>query len=131
MKMFKLLVINPDNDQVIIEVGKTGSYHDDSKVLWNEINDGPLPANAEPNLGGLSRTGTTANPKLTIDPVLAKAAKDARDAAQAARDLAAQNKADRISRIKTSVGNVSAMTTAQLKVLVGDLVSYLEERDGF
>lgn len=52
--MSKLLVNAPSGAQEIIEVGEGGGYFDDARVLWDEREDGPLPAIA---LGGMVRQG--------------------------------------------------------------------------
>lgn len=52
--MAKLLVNAPDGAQEIIEVGDGGGYFDQSRVLWDERIDGPMPAITE---GGMVRDG--------------------------------------------------------------------------
>lgn len=50
--MPKLLVNAPTGDQQLIKVGEGGGYFDDSRVLWDERKDGPLP---EIILNGMAR----------------------------------------------------------------------------
>jgi len=50
----KLLVETPTGQQEVIYVGKGGSYFDESRVLWDERKDGPLP---DITLGGMVRNG--------------------------------------------------------------------------
>lgn len=52
--MKKLLVNAPSGAQQIIEVGEGGGYFDNSRVVWDERTDGPLP---EITLGGMVRSG--------------------------------------------------------------------------
>lgn len=52
--MIRLLVNNPDTGQQVIEIDDSGSYFDESLVLWDERVDGPLP---EIQAGGLVRAG--------------------------------------------------------------------------
>lgn len=52
--MSKLLVNAPSGAQEIIEVGEGGGYFDPDRVLWDERDDGPLPAIT---LGGMVRSG--------------------------------------------------------------------------
>lgn len=53
--MNKLLVNAPSGAQELIEVGEGGGYFDTSRVLWDEREDGPLPAIT---LGGMVRSGS-------------------------------------------------------------------------
>lgn len=57
--MFKLLVEPEINKQDLIEVEISGSYFDQSKVLWDERVDGGFPANLLSKVGGLVRIGNT------------------------------------------------------------------------
>lgn len=50
----KLLVNAPDGAQEVIEIGEGGGYFDQSRVIWDERVDGPLPAITE---GGMVRDG--------------------------------------------------------------------------
>lgn len=50
----KLLVNAPTGEQQLIEIGDGGGYFDESRVLWDERTDGPLPSIT---LGGMVRTG--------------------------------------------------------------------------
>lgn len=52
--MNKLLVNAPTGAQEVIEVSEGGGYFDNSRVLWDERTDGPLP---EITLGGMVREG--------------------------------------------------------------------------
>lgn len=52
--MSQLLVNAPGGAQEIIEVGEGGGYFDPDRVLWDERDDGPLPAIT---LGGMVRSG--------------------------------------------------------------------------
>jgi hypothetical protein len=52
----KLLVDAPSGAQEMLEIDVTGSYYDESRVLWDERTDGPLP---EITLGGMVRDGDT------------------------------------------------------------------------
>lgn len=61
--MPKLLVIKPDGMRDIIEVDVSGSYYDQSKVIWDERIDGKMPADADPNM-------TKVNGKLVVDEAL-------------------------------------------------------------
>jgi hypothetical protein len=54
--MYKLLVNTPQETQEIIEVGEGGGYFDTSLVLWDERQDGALPAIT---VGGMKRVGDT------------------------------------------------------------------------
>jgi hypothetical protein len=47
----------------IIEVDVSGSYYDQSKVIWDERIDGKMPADADPNM-------TKVNGKLVVDEAL-------------------------------------------------------------
>ena len=50
----KILVDAPSGMQELLELGEGGKYFDDSRVLWDERKDGPLPAIT---LGGMNRQG--------------------------------------------------------------------------
>ena len=50
--MIKILVNTPSGTQEIIDVGNGGGYFDSARVLWDERQDGPLPAIT---LGGMKR----------------------------------------------------------------------------
>lgn len=52
--MYRLLVNAPTGDQRLIEVGEGGKYFDDSRVLWDERKDGPLPS---VTLNGMEKFG--------------------------------------------------------------------------
>lgn len=52
----KLLVNAPSGSQQIIQIGEGGGYFDQSRVLWDERTDGPLPAIT---IGGMQRTGNS------------------------------------------------------------------------
>ncbi|HYD58978.1 MAG TPA: hypothetical protein VEC35_01390 [Noviherbaspirillum sp.] len=54
--MSKLLVNSPIGTQEVIEIGEGGGYFDQSRVLWDERKDGPLP---EITLGGMVRQGSS------------------------------------------------------------------------
>lgn len=53
--MVKLLVENTLGLQEILEIDKTGSYYDQSKVLWDERLHGKLPDVAVEKLGGIKK----------------------------------------------------------------------------
>ena len=53
--MASLIVNLPTGEQARIEIDDTGSYFDQSKVLWDSRTDGPVPANIE--LGKMQRVG--------------------------------------------------------------------------
>ncbi len=54
--MIKLLVIKPGSEErEIIEVHESGSYFDESLVLWDERKDGPFPNNLKNKIQGLIR----------------------------------------------------------------------------
>lgn len=50
--MSRLLVNAPSGLQEVIEIGEGGGYFDESRVLWDERADGPLP---DITLGGMTR----------------------------------------------------------------------------
>lgn len=50
----KLLVDTPKGTQEVIEIAEGGAYFDASRVLWDELQDGPLPSIT---LGGMVRQG--------------------------------------------------------------------------
>ena len=52
--MKKLLVNAPTGEQLEIEVGEGGGYFDDSRVLWDERKDGPLP---QVTINGMEKVG--------------------------------------------------------------------------
>ena len=54
--MSKLLVNAPSGDQQLIQVGPGSGYFDESRVIWDERADGPLP---EITLGGMVRSGSS------------------------------------------------------------------------
>ena len=54
--MPKLLVNAPTGDQRVIEVNESGGYFDESRVLWDERKDGPLPG---VTLNGMVRNGNS------------------------------------------------------------------------
>lgn len=57
----KLLVDAPSGVQELIEVGPGGGYFDETRVVWDERKDGPLP---EVTVGGMKREGK----ELAFDP---------------------------------------------------------------
>jgi len=66
--MPKLLVEKPDGSRDIIYVEYTGSYYDQSKVIWDERTDGEMPQDACPNMRKV-------NGKLVVDEALVFEAK--------------------------------------------------------
>lgn len=59
---YKLLVQTDDSTQEIINVEETGSYYDETKILWDERIDGELPS---VTLGAMKRIGNN----LIVDNV--------------------------------------------------------------
>lgn len=59
---YKLLVQTDDANQEIICVEETGSYYDETKILWDEREDGELP---DVKLGAMKRIGDS----LIVDNV--------------------------------------------------------------
>ena len=53
--MAKLLIEYPDGNQTTVDVSESGSFFDQSRVLWDERTDGKLPEDIE--LGKMSRDG--------------------------------------------------------------------------
>ena len=53
--MASLIVNLPTGEQARIEIDESGSYFDQSKVLWDSRTDGPVPVNIE--LGKMQRVG--------------------------------------------------------------------------
>jgi hypothetical protein len=53
--MPKLIVINPRNEQEIIDIHPSGGYYDSSKILFDERIEGELPQNLIDGLGGISK----------------------------------------------------------------------------
>lgn len=68
--MTQMLVNTPTGAQDLVAVGPGGGYFDESRVLWDDRTDGPLPAIT---LGGMVRQGNA----LVFD----QARKDQHDAA--------------------------------------------------
>lgn len=66
--MRKLLVIKPDGTRGVIPIGDSGSYYDQSKVIWDERTDGEMPQDACPNMRKV-------NGKLVVDEALVFEAK--------------------------------------------------------
>lgn len=66
--MRKLLVIRPDGTRDIVPIEDSGSYYDQSKVVWDERIDGKMPADACPNMRKV-------NGKLVVDEALVFEAK--------------------------------------------------------
>jgi len=52
--MASLLINSPSCEQILVEVDATGSYYDQSRVIWDERTDGPMP---EITLGKMQRVG--------------------------------------------------------------------------
>lgn len=52
--MANLLINSPSGEQILVEVDATGSYYDQSRVIWDERTDGPMP---EITLGKMQRVG--------------------------------------------------------------------------
>jgi len=48
--IIKLLVINPEGTREIISIDDSGSYYDQSKVIWDERINGAMPDNACPSM---------------------------------------------------------------------------------
>jgi len=48
--MPRLLVVNPEGIREIISIDDSGSYYDQSKVVWDERINGPMPDNACPSM---------------------------------------------------------------------------------
>lgn len=119
--MIKLLVDINNLDQRIIEVDRSGSYHDAAKVLWDERFDGLFPSNLLASVGGLIRQGSN----LVVDA--------AKLAAYEA-DLAAKATVEtqRSTRVQNAIdllrGDLSGtLTTAQLSACVRALVIVLRD----
>lgn len=70
---FKLLVNPPQGEQKLIPVSISGSYFDESRVLWDERKDGKFPDSRLDHVGFLKRVDN----KLVIDYDL-RAAYDSR-----------------------------------------------------
>lgn len=67
--MSKLLIIKPDGSKGVVNVGPTGSYHDQSKVIWDERVGGSIP---EGTYEAMVKVGG----KLVVDEVLLKETND-------------------------------------------------------
>lgn len=85
--MPKILVEYPDGNQQIIKIDKTGSFFDQSKVLWDERIDGGLPADIIP--GRMKRAGNrlVVLPEFTPGYLELKQARDEEDLARKNADL--------------------------------------------
>lgn len=122
--MSKLLVNAPSGAQEIIEVGEGGGYFDAARVLWDERDDGALPAIT---LGGMVRKGgalvssqarmdehtATVTPPTPSQFDLDKARYEKRAAVK--NDLIAYMAADNMSRVRSGV-----WTVPQLMSLMDD-----------
>lgn len=71
--MNRILVDTPDGRQQVIQLGRGGGYFDESRVLWDEQEDGPMP---EITLGGMVRRGD----KLEVDDDVLAAVPPVREA---------------------------------------------------
>lgn len=66
--MRKLLVIKPDGTRGVIPIEDSGSYYDQSKVVWDESIDGKMPQDVSPNMVKIDG-------KLVVDEALVFEAK--------------------------------------------------------
>jgi len=80
---YKLLVINPHDEQEIIVINKSGGYYDQSRVLWDERSNGIFPSNMVVHLGYLK----VVNSSLVIDDNLKILFEEQLPAKQLAKDL--------------------------------------------
>lgn len=85
--MPRLLVEFPDGNQQFLEIDETGSFFDESKVMWDERTDGELPNNII--LGRMKKEGNQLVLLPDFDPeyLELKQAKDAEDLARKNADL--------------------------------------------
>lgn len=73
--MPKLFVINPDGSNGVLSVADTGSYYDQSKVLWDERVSGDIPdemlaSNASSELVGIKSESITEIDRINDDIVI-------------------------------------------------------------
>jgi hypothetical protein len=45
-QLYGLLVLNPQEVKEVVYVSKSGGYYDETRILWDERKDGPLPSEA-------------------------------------------------------------------------------------
>lgn len=99
----KLLVNAPTGFQEVIEVNESGSYFDESRVLWDERDDGELPPIT---LGGMFRSGDS----LVFD----QAQKDSYDAASLVKQKA------------FFISKIDADADALIRAVIGERASEYE-----
>ena len=114
--MIKLLVNTPSGIQEIIEVDQSGGYFDQSRIVWDERKDGPLPAVTP---GGLVKN---AGGQLVIDP----AKKNAHDSAVTTKRLAEEKVlADKQERRSLFLNIQKITTVAETKLVLAAIISHL------
>lgn len=116
--MYKLL-IEEEGAQRIVEVGSTGYYNDQSKVIWDEREHGKFP---EVALGGLKLEGSKGSYSLATDAIKKTAHDSTVAATQAAHDNDDLKKEDRLRRLKDAHANFGTMSAADKDILLHDLL---------
>jgi hypothetical protein len=102
--MTQLLVNTPSGAQELITIGPGGGYFDESRVIWDEREDGALP---EITLGGMVRSGNALE--------FSQTRKDEHDAAVAPRPPASVTKRQGMAELidREDDNGVSLLTTVQ------------------
>jgi hypothetical protein len=100
MILFKLLVLNPQGKQEIVEVEESGGYYDDSKVIWDERKHGPLPS---VTLGAMVVDNSSSSRALKIDEALLQTARA--EAAEAAYQSALEDVRQKRAREYPTIGD--------------------------
>jgi len=118
--MIKLIVNAPTGVQELIEIDASGSYFDESLVVWDERKHGKLSAEQITQVGGLVRSGST----VTFDNAKFQAQKvriDAEKSAAVAKRLAQQQAREKRKQVDWAQIN----TIAELKAVLKDVVDSL------
>lgn len=108
MIYYKLLVNSPNGEQTIVFVTESGSYFDQSRVVWDERTDGPLPAIT---LGKMERVGNLLN--TLADYLPAHAAYLAEKAVEAAEETRVET-IEQSAKQDATIITLKTMTNQQL-----------------
>lgn len=119
--MAKLIVNTPSGFQELIEISDSGSYFDDSLILWDERTSGAIPIEVQSQVGGLvKRQGGG----FTFDKSKQDAQKAAQDAKKAQEDQKKSDRANAHARVK-ALDLSKNLSAAEVQQAVKDLIAAL------
>ena len=127
----RLLVNAPTGRQEIVDVGDGGGYFDQGRVLWDEREDGPLPAIT---LGGMVRNGAALafdQERMDEHTAAMTPSQLSRDQARYTKRAAVKNEliawmaADNMSRVRSGEWTVPELTSLMSDPAVSAATAYM------